>query len=323
MNGNLGEWTGERKMSGNLGEWTGERKMSGNLNLGEWTKGMVLLDRTDALEAPLEDSFALDELLAKSVGEGGPPVCHLWRHPRAFVLGARDARLPRAAEAVRLLHDAGYEAIVRGSGGAAVPLDEGVVNVSLLLPIGAAESGGFRDDFLRMVRLIGLAMAGYGLTVRYGEVEGSYCPGDYDLHLDGFKFCGIAQRRQVKAMIVTAFVNVDGSGDARAAIVRDFYDVAGVGSEPGAHPDVIAGRMTSLRERGFEAEAGVSSTMAFVRAIVRTLGVDPAAVVTGAANGAAGETVLAGETGVGALPLPGEDELAAMRERLATRYPLP
>lgn len=295
-------------MSGQIGEWTGERKMSGNL--GEWTKGMVVFNRMDALDAPLEDSFALDELLAKRVGEGGPPVCHLWRHPRAFVLGARDARLPRAAEGVRLLHDAGYEAIVRGSGGAAVPLDEGVVNVSLLMPIDAAESSGFRDDFLRMVRLIGLAMAGYGLTVRYGEVEGSYCPGDYDLHLDGFKFCGIAQRRQVKAMIVTAFVNVAGSGDARAAIVRDFYDVAGVGAEPGAYPDVIPGRMTSLRERGFEADAGVAPTLTFAQAIVRALGVDAASVVTGLDDS-------------GALLLPSEGELSSMRERLAARYPLP
>lgn len=284
---------------------TGEYRLNGNL--GEWTAGMVVLDRTDAPEAPLEDSFALDELLAKRVGEGGPPMCHLWRHSRAFVLGARDARLPRASEAVRLLHGAGYEAIVRGSGGAAVPLDEGVVNVSLLLPIGAGESGGFRDDFLRMVRLIGRALAGYGLTVRHGEVEGSYCPGDYDLHLDGFKFCGIAQRRQVKAMIVTAFVNVEGSGDARAAIVRGFYDVAGNGAEPGAHPDVIPGRMTSLRERGFEAGDGDAPTRAFSRAIARTLGVDAAAVVASA----------------DALPLPSADELAAMRERLAARYPLP
>ncbi len=280
-----------------------------------WTKGMVVLDRTRDLESPLGGAFALDELLARRVGDGGAPVCHLWRHPRAFVLGARDSRLPGAAEAIRLLDDAGYEAIVRGSGGAAVPLDPGVVNLSLIVPLigGGGEAGpasGYREDFMRMVRLIGRALAGFGLTVRYGEVEGSYCPGDYDLHIDGFKFCGIAQRRQVKATIVTAFVNVEGSGDARAAIVRDFYGVAGLGAEPGSHPEVVPGRMTSLRERGFDGGDGFALTEAFARAIVETLGVHPAADAADAA-------------GPGAMPLPTEDELAAMRDRLATRYPLP
>ncbi|MFC5531179.1 lipoate--protein ligase family protein [Cohnella yongneupensis] len=282
----------------------------------EWAKGMIVLDRTQAEIAPVGDSFARDELLCQRVGEGRPPVCHLWRHPRAFVLGAKDSRLPGAPEAVRWLEREGYEPIVRGSGGAAVPLDDGVVNVSLIMPLSGTYAYGFRDDFTRMVELIKRTMAGYGLVVRHGEVEGSYCPGDYDLHIDGFKFCGIAQRRQVKAMIVSAFVNVAGSGDARAALVRRFYDVAGIGAEAGDYPDVIAGRTTSLEERGFAwGEGGLDASegsdglvSSFVGAIVRTLSYgDP---VTALAVSPPHE-------------LPDASAIAEMRERLAIRYPIP
>lgn len=218
-------------------------------------------------------------------------------------MGTKDSRLPGAAEGVRWLSDAGYEAIVRGSGGAAVPLDDGVVNVSLILPSSGELAHGFRDDFGRMVALIKLALLEHGLTVRYGEVEGSYCPGDYDLHIDGFKFCGISQRRQVKAMIVQAFVNVEGSGDERAALVREFYARAGAGAEPGEYPDVIEGRMTSLQERGF-AGAGAEGT-----SLARSF----SDAVIGALQAASAADSL----------LPDSAAIAAMRERLAARYPLP
>ncbi|MBO9599702.1 MAG: lipoate--protein ligase family protein [Cohnella sp.] len=266
-----------------------------------WAKGMVVLDRLRSVEESVGDSFAIDELLCKRVGEGESPVCHLWRHRRAFVMGTKDSRLPGAADGVRRLRDAGYEAVVRGSGGAAVPLDDGVVNVSLILPSSGELAHGFRDDFGRMVALIKLALLEHGLTVRYGEVEGSYCPGDYDLHIDGFKFCGISQRRQVKAMIVQAFVNVEGSGDERAALVRGFYARAGVGADPGEYPDVIAGRMTSLQERGFVGAGGTSLARNFADAVIGTLQASPAADSL----------------------LPDSAAVAEMRERLAARYPLP
>ncbi|MEC0209889.1 lipoate--protein ligase family protein, partial [Paenibacillus ehimensis] len=56
---------------------------------------LLLLDRShEFTEQDVLYPFALEELLCKHVGEGGAPLCHLWRHPRAFVMGLRDSRLP-------------------------------------------------------------------------------------------------------------------------------------------------------------------------------------------------------------------------------------
>jgi lipoate-protein ligase A len=46
----------------------------------------------------------------------------------------RDAKLPYAREAKKWLENHGYTVIVRNSGGTAVLLDEGILNVSLIFP---------------------------------------------------------------------------------------------------------------------------------------------------------------------------------------------
>jgi octanoyl-[GcvH]:protein N-octanoyltransferase len=278
-----------------------------------WAENMLLLDRAnEASERDVSYSFALDELLCKQVGEGGQPICHIWRHPRAFVMGTRDSRLPGAAEACRWLESEGYEVLVRHSGGAAVPLDSDVVNLSLIMPVaGKSVYGGFRDDFERMYALISRTLGGFGATVNKGEVEGSYCPGDYDLHIDGLKFCGIAQRRQVKAMIIQAFVLAGGSGIARAELVKAFYERAGVGAKPGAYPLIVPSTMSSLEERRIFEEQDGEAAERFRTALHRTFA-DISSIATSSSND---ELVR--------LRLPHPDVIRSTANLLGSRYPLP
>lgn len=269
-----------------------------------WAKGMRVLDRlADWRGRSAGYAFAVDELLGRAVGAGAPAICHLWRHPRAMVIGAGDGRLPGAAAGVQWLEAHGIEAHLRNSGGAAVPLDLGVVNVSLIMPLSAPSAYGFRDDFERMYALMRLALAPLGVEVIRGEVAGSYCPGDYDLQVEGRKFCGIAQRRQVKAIIVQAFVNVEGPAAERAELARGFYDRAGAGAEPGAYPHVQPARMASLAECGAALPAGART---FAAAIAAALGAS------------AGEAAVLGEDG-----LPDEAAVVEAVARHELHYPLP
>ncbi|WP_424768370.1 lipoate--protein ligase family protein [Paenibacillus sp. sgz302251] len=231
---------------------------------------VLLLDRmNDRTERDVLYSFALDELLCRSTGRGGPSICHIWRHPRAFVMGLRDSRLPGAAAAQRRLEAEGWSTAVRNSGGAAVPLDQGVINISLILPK-AAESSvtHFHDDFERMYELIKQALHHTGCRVDKGEIAGAYCPGDYDLSIGGFKFCGIAQRRQVHAYIVQAFVVAEGSGRERARMVRSFYDQAANGESSFAYPVVTDESTASLEEL---TGLGIYAGQTFVDAVKRVI----------------------------------------------------
>ncbi|MBO9609257.1 MAG: lipoate--protein ligase family protein [Paenibacillaceae bacterium] len=191
-----------------------------------WAAECRILDLTaSGAGEPILTPFARDELLCRAVGAGHPPVVHLWRHPRAVVLGLRDSRLPHIREAADWLRAQGYEPAVRNSGGAAVPLDDGVVNVSVVLPI-VPPAGDFRADFPIMAELIRGALKRRTNAVAFGEIAGAYCPGDYDVSIGGRKFCGISQRRQMRSFVLHAFVVARGSGRERAELAKRFYDVA-------------------------------------------------------------------------------------------------
>ncbi|ULL15109.1 lipoate--protein ligase family protein [Paenibacillus sp. H1-7] len=228
--------------------------------------GTLIWDRSQQLDqAEILYPFALEELLCKLVGEGGPPILHLWRHRRAFVMGLRDSRLPFAREGKRWLEQQGYSTAVRNSGGAAVPLDLGVVNVSLILPKRTGQID-FRHDFETMYHLVRDALHAVTPDVAKGEIAGSYCPGDYDLSIRGKKFCGIAQRRQAHAFVVQAFVVVTGVGEEKARLARQFYQIAAEGADGQQFPDVQSDSMASLQEL-----AGLNDVQPFIDAVKETV----------------------------------------------------
>jgi octanoyl-[GcvH]:protein N-octanoyltransferase len=207
-----------------------------------------LLDRSNDTESnPILYAFALEELLCRAIGQGTPPILHIWRHPRAFVMGLRDSRLPSAANADEWLRSQGYDTAVRNSGGAAVPLDNGVVNISLLLPKEAGDME-HRKDFDLMVGVIREVMASITDQIDQGEIIGSFCPGEFDLSIGGRKFCGIAQRRQQLAISVQAFLIVEGRGEEKAALARGFYERAAIAATKHDYPIVVQESMSSLAE---------------------------------------------------------------------------
>lgn len=210
------------------------------------------------------DAFAWEEVMCRRVGAGHLPVAHIWRHPDAFVAGLRDRRLPQAVEAMERIRGEGTAVCVRPSGGAAVPLNPGVVNVSLILP-NPGHAINIHDDFREMASIIAESLTPWSAQAQTGEVQGAFCPGDYDVSVSGLKFCGIAQRRQAKAYIITAFIIVEGRGDELAAAVRSFYEEAS-GEAAEGYPEVKPGTMASLQEL-----AGVPSSAAYTASLVRTL----------------------------------------------------
>ena len=77
------------------------------------------------------------------------------------------------------------------------------------------------------------------------EIVGSYCPGSFDLSIDGLKFAGISQRRLRQGIAVQVYLCIEGSGAERAELIRELYKV-GVNGEatkfvyPTIKPEVMA-----------------------------------------------------------------------------------
>src|SRR5690606_18103662 len=118
------------------------------------------------------------------------------------------------------LQSQGYHPIVRNSGGLAVVLDAGVLNISLVVSEkeSAIDIPAGYDMMLELVQ----ALFPEAPIDAY-EIVGSYCPGSYDLSIGGKKFAGISQRRIRKGIAVQVYLCVEGSGAARAELIRNFY----------------------------------------------------------------------------------------------------
>lgn len=194
-------------------------------------------------------SFAIDDTLCQSVGSGcSPAVARTWVHLRTAVLGIQDTKLPELQAGLALLEENNVDWIVRNSGGLAVLLDEGVLNISLIFPDtekGIDINRGY-DTMLELVRRM-FEDLDYHIEAR--EIVGSYCPGSYDLSINGKKFAGISQRRIRKGVAVQVYLCVGGSGQERAELVRQFYRHARFNeSEKVAFPEVRPEVMASLSE---------------------------------------------------------------------------
>ncbi|MFC5589218.1 biotin/lipoate A/B protein ligase family protein [Sporosarcina soli] len=212
------------------------------LTIPEWR--FVDESMTSRARSALE-SFAMDDTLCHLVGQQmSMPTIRTWIHSPTVVLGIQDHRLPHIGDAIPVLENAGYNVIVRNSGGLAVVLDEGVLNLSIVL----SEQDSAIDistGYEVMLAFIRMLFPEVGDRIEAYEIVGSYCPGTYDLSIDGRKFAGISQRRLRQGIAVQIYLCVEGSGAERAEIIRDFYDVGLQGEEtkftyPSIKPEVMA-----------------------------------------------------------------------------------
>ncbi|WP_079524599.1 lipoate--protein ligase family protein [Solibacillus isronensis] len=197
--------------------------------------------------SPLE-SFAMDDTLCHLVGQKMTnPTIRTWVHHDAVVLGIQDHRLPYIEQGMDTLKNSGYEPIVRNSGGLAVVLDAGVLNISIVLNEDKPLS--INNAFEMMVALIRQLFPEIATKIEAYEIVGSYCPGSYDLSIGGQKFAGISQRRMKNGIAVQIYLCVEGSGSERAELIKRFYENGLQGEKTKfEYPDIKPEVMASLQQ---------------------------------------------------------------------------
>lgn len=185
-----------------------------------------IIDDTSLLHQSALHSFASDDALCTTIGDGTfPSTARFWVHSPTIVLGIQDTRLPFLEEGISFLREEGYDSVVRNSGGLAVVLDDGILNLSLLLKE-AHGSISITSGYEAMYTCIRSAFSSFPVTIDAYEIKGSYCPGSYDLSINGKKFAGISQRRVRNGVAVQIYLCVTPSGAERAKIIRNFYQLA-------------------------------------------------------------------------------------------------
>jgi hypothetical protein len=128
---------------------------------------------------------------------------------------------------------------VRRTGGGPVPQTAGTLNVSLAYACPRAETPAIDAAFKQFADGMRAPLRACGVMAEIGEIEGSCCPGRYDIAVAGRKVIGIAQRRRqgtaagakdgvlLSAVLVHAMVWAEGTLDPAIDVLERFLDAAG------------------------------------------------------------------------------------------------
>ncbi len=105
------------------------------------------------------------------------------------------------------------------------------------------------NGYEAMVDLIKYLFPEVAEEIKAYEIVGSYCPGSYDLSIEGRKFAGISQRRIRQGIAVQIYLCIEGSGSERAELIRDFYQVSLKDEKTKfVYPEINPSVMASLSE---------------------------------------------------------------------------
>lgn len=206
---------------------------------------------------PRADGMALEaHALELQFGESpSPEFLLLWRQRPCIAIPRNFARRSGFAAAAAASGAAGWPVALRMTGGTAVAQHEGVLNVSL---IGVDRWASIDAAFEALAALVGSALAGFGLDLDAGRVEGACCDGRFNLRWRGRKLAGTAgairSRRGRRATLVHAALVVDADLRRDLAAVERLEHGLGLHSAyaVAAHvtlAEALAGRISEGRRR--------------------------------------------------------------------------
>lgn len=203
----------------------------------------IQLSHNHYTEETLLLPFAFTDLVAKISGETKQAYLHTWQTDPLVILGMRDQQLPQFFEGAKYLNQQGYLTVIRNAGGLAVLSDPGILNVTLSFPKDGIDSIDAAYDVM-----FDLTQKAYpNVKVEAKEIVDSYCPGKYDLSVNGQKIAGIAQRRVNQGIAVMMYLGLNGDQLKRGQLIQNFYEIAGIAKVPEKEfPHVRPASMTTL-----------------------------------------------------------------------------
>ena len=193
-------------------------------------------------------SFTYTNAILRASDQLPSPVLHFWTLEDTVILGLKDQRLPHLSTALNYLSNKGLHYFIRNSGGLAVARDSGILNFSIFLPWHVI-GGELKIDEAYQVMTDVVSAAYPELTIKTGEITHSYCPGTFDLSVNGQKIGGMSQRRNKSGVVVMLYLSVNGPQMLRGEVIRDFYTKGLQNEENKWHfPDIWPTSMTTIEE---------------------------------------------------------------------------
>lgn len=191
---------------------------------GYVTTSVVCLDDFETAELGL----ARQEQLAEEITHDCQRVLLVWQAPQALIVGRSDTRLPRFAVAANQLLAEGWPVLIRRSGGSACPVSTNTLQIALART--ATTEITIDSAYAELTGLIRTVLESYGMKVETCGRPSAFCPGRYDLSINGRKVAGLSQHwRQCNGRITVttaSALTVAEDPEELARIVNLFYRIA-------------------------------------------------------------------------------------------------
>ena len=168
--------------------------------------------------------IATDEMFLRTISSNDECILHMYTLPNSAIIGAPDTRVPFFDEALFAFYRNNIIPAVRNIGGLGIISDKGILNLSIIMNK-LKENFSINEGYELMTDFIKAVFPEGANKIDAIEITNSYCPGDYDLSINGKKFAGIAQRKIKDSVVVSIYISIFGDQQKRANIMREFYDI--------------------------------------------------------------------------------------------------
>ncbi len=184
-----------------------------------------------------QSALAQDSEILRDVANGrGGPVLRIWEAPKSLIVTRKEKHFSGFADACLQLAAQGWPVVLRDSGGTAIPLQPGILNLSMIFPQQSMDEFNVEEVYQALCEPIRLCLLDHGLQAEYGKVPGSYCDGRYNLKINELKVTGTAIRMMLstnksvnikQGVLAQAMLMVEGNAAALTEKVNDVYRLTG------------------------------------------------------------------------------------------------
>ena len=209
------------------------------MNLNHYFKHITIIDQS----VELKDQLKTDQELAHNL-QADTLLIRFWT-TEGIIFGKIDTLLPNYETGIEKLGLTEDKILVRKSGGLAVVCDSGILNLSILFSKETQDISDLNETYSFGVELIRHLLKDLNLDIDEGEISNSYCPGKYDLSVNGKKFSGMAQYRTKNTIMLMVTLCINGDQQKRCQMIKDFYDTSNINHDP-KYPQIRMNSMETL-----------------------------------------------------------------------------
>lgn len=221
----------------------------------------IFLDKEALREGPVAD-VVLGPVLLRTGMDDVAQVIRIYSPEPTAAFSRRDTRQPGFPDAVAAVEAAGFTPVLRGPGGRLAAYHRGSVVIDHVVRV-PQDRLGLDERFEFYATMHAAVLAGFGLDVRVGELDGEYCPGRHSINAEGVaKIVGSAQRVTRDGWLFSSVIQVSGSAALRdvltpAHVALDYdLEVSTIGSVEDFAPGVSTAAVADALRDAYAAEAG-------------------------------------------------------------------